>query len=131
MASKTEIKKEVHLALKEIGTITPWYDRNFDTWLYSNPLYPIECEGTSEEEVVEKYPKYIEVFIEHRMKGTLDHVNEKKTKGKGGARSGAGRPKGSVKEQTKQVRVPLDIAEILRAPGVIEGLRNIHAAKTG
>jgi len=123
MASKSEIKKELKIALSEIGNIVPWFDKNYNTWIYSNPLYPVECEGKSAEEIIKKYPGYLEIFIEHRMKGKLDAINEKKTKGKGGARSGAGRPKGSTKEQTKQIRVPTDIAKWLKYPGTIAHLR--------
>lgn len=125
MATKSEIKEEVKIALSEIGTITPWFDEDFKIWIYSNPLYPIECEGESAAEVRKKYPKYLEVFIEHRMKGKLDKLNEKKTKGKGGSRPGAGRPVGSVKEKTKQIRVPLDIALWLNHPGTIEHIRQM------
>ena len=128
MATKSKIKKEVTIALSEIGTVTPWFDKDFNAWIYSNPLYPIECEGQSPEEVAEKYPKYLEVFIEHRIKGTLDATNEKKTKGKGGARPGAGRPQGSIKEPTKQIRVPQDIAVWLNQPGTIEHIRQMIRA---
>ena len=123
MASKSDIKKELKLALSEIGAISPWFDKDFNAWIYSNSLYPVECEGQSAEEVIKKYPKYLEIFIEHRMKGKLDAINEKKTKGKGGARQGAGRPKGSAKESTKQIRVPSDIAEWLKYPETIIHLR--------
>ena len=128
MATKSQIKKEVEIALSEIGTIIPQFDKNFNAWIYSNPLYPIECEGVSAEEVIERYSKYLEVFIEHRIKGKLDAVNENKTKGKGGARVGSGRPKGSIKEPTKQIRVPLDIADWLNHPGTIEHIRQIIKA---
>ncbi len=128
MATKSEIKKEVKIALSEIGTITPWFDKDFKVWIYSNPLYPIECEGKNAEEVIEKYPKYLEVFIEHRMKEKLDVINEKKTKGKGGARPGAGRPVGSTKETTKQIRVPVDIAAWLNHPGTIDHIRQMIRA---
>src|SRR5262245_33941185 len=125
MASKSEIKNEVKIALSEIGTITPWFDKEFNTWVYSNPLYPVECEGKTPEEVIVKYSKYLEVFIEHRLKGKLDEINEKKTTGKGGARPGAGRPKGTLKEPTTQIRVPLDIAKWLRYPGVVDHIRQM------
>ena len=114
MATKSQIKKELKLALSEVGTITPWFDKDFNTWIFSSSLYPVECEGQSSEEVIEKYPKYLEVFIEHRMRGKLDAVNETKTSGKGGARPGSGRPLGSTKEATKQVRVPVDIANFMQ-----------------
>lgn len=83
MASNAEIKKELKIALSEIGTITPWFAKEFNAWIYSNPLYPVECEGQSAEDVIKKYPKYLEVFIEHRLKGKLDSINEKKTQGRG------------------------------------------------
>lgn len=62
------------------------------------------------------------------MKGKIDAINEKKTKGKGGARLGAGRPKGSTKKPTKQIRVPLDIAEWLSHPGTVEHIRQMIKA---
>lgn len=125
MAAKSEIKKELKIALSEIGNITPWFDKKFNTWIYSNSLYPVECEGQSAEEVIEKYPKYLQIFIEHRMKGKIDLVSEKKTKGKGGARPGSGRPIGSKKEPTIQIRVPKDIAVWLKYPGVVESIRQM------
>lgn len=128
MATKSEIKKELKVALSEIGEITPWFDKNFNAWIFSNSLYPVECEGQSAEEVIKKYPKYMEVFIEHRMKGKIDQINEKKTKGKGGARPGAGRPVGTKKEQTTQIRIPSDIAEWIKYPGMIDHIRQmVHA----
>ncbi len=84
MPYKALIKKQVEIALEEIGKIEPWFDQQFNAWIFSNDLYPIECEGKSAEEVIEKYPKYLEVFIEHRMKGKIDNISEKKTTGRGG-----------------------------------------------
>src|SRR5262249_37913004 len=111
-SKEKEIKKELQIALSEIGPIKPWFDKKFNAWIFSHPLYPtVECEGESAKEVVGKYPKYLEIFIEHRLQNRIHYLAEKKTKGKGGSRAGAGRPKGSVKEPTKQIRVPLDIAE--------------------
>lgn len=57
MSSKSEIKKELEIALIEIGVITPWFDKNFNAWIYSSPLYPVECEGKAVNEVIKKYPK--------------------------------------------------------------------------
>lgn len=124
MATK-EIKKQVELALAEIGQIKPWFDRKFKAWIFSSDLYPVQCEGNSKQEVIEKYPKYLEVFIEHRMVGKIDEINEKKTKGKGGARPNAGRPLGSKKDPTLQIRVPADIALWLKQPGIISDLRHL------
>jgi len=52
MVTKSEIKKEIKIALSEIGTICPWFNKDFNIWVYSSPLYPIECEGSSLEEVL-------------------------------------------------------------------------------
>lgn len=127
MATK-EIKIQVEMALAEIGKIKPWFDKEFNAWIFSSDLYPVECEGKTEAEVIKKYPKYLEVFIEHRMLGKLDELNEIKTKGKGGARPNAGRPIGTKKEPTKQIRVPSDIAIWLKQPGIISNLRNLMQA---
>jgi len=40
-------------------------------------------EGKTKKEVVKKYPKYLEIFIEYRIQERLDELNEKKTKGRG------------------------------------------------
>lgn len=126
-----ELKKELEIALDEIGEIKPWFDKDFNCWLFFHPLYPVECEGKSAEEVIKKYPKYIKVFIEHRMQGMIDEVNEKKTKGKGGYRPGAGRPKGSIGEPKRQIRVPNDIADWLNIPGVISNIQQMLRAYKG
>jgi len=62
------------------------------------------------------------------MHGKVDELNEKKTKGRGGARHNAGRPVGSTKEPTTQIRVPCDIAVWLKQPGIIYNLRNLMQA---
>lgn len=41
MTTKSEIKKEVKIALSEIGNITPWFEKDFNAWLYSSSLYPV------------------------------------------------------------------------------------------
>lgn len=126
--SEEVLRGELTKALDEIGLIEPWYDEEYQSWLYSHPIYPVECEGTSKEEVKKKYPEYLATFIEHRLQGRIDAINENQTKGHGGYRPGAGRPKGSYKSPTKQVRLPIDIANWLKEPGVIDHLRSlIHA----
>jgi hypothetical protein len=110
MASAQEIEKELKQALTEIGRIIPWFDDEVNEWGFSHELYPVECGGSSPEEVIEKYPLYLKEFIKERMKGNLNPLVEKSTKGKGGYRPGAGRPKGSVKEPKKRIYIPEDIA---------------------
>ena len=41
----------------------------------------------------------------------LSPLMEKKTKGHGGQREGAGRPKGSVKENTVRMSLPKEVAD--------------------
>lgn len=120
MATKKEVKEHLKIALKEIGRIKPWFDEEVEEWIFCHPNYPVEYSGSSPEQVVKNYPKYLEVFIQHRLDSNVDELMEKNTKGKGGARAGAGRPKGTKKEQTKQIRVPVEIADWLKYPGVIQ-----------
>lgn len=123
--TKKELEIELKIALKEIDEVKPWFDKEVNAWIFEHHLYPVEYGGDSPEEVIQNYPKYLEIFIEHRMEGKIDSVNEKKTKGKGGARSGAGRPKGSIKEPTIRRRYPEDIVRWLDQPGTIENIRQI------
>lgn len=129
MAAKKEIDKHLKIALKEIGKIQPWFDKEVACWVFSNKNYPVEYGGESIEEVIENYPLYLKEFIKHRLEGRLSLVNESETQGKGGYREGAGRPKGSKSAlPTKQIRVPLDIAEWLKHPGIIENIRQMIRA---
>lgn len=126
MATKKEIDHHLKIALKEIGKITPWFDKDVDCWVFSDENYPVEYGGDSPEEVVNNYPKYLMEFIKHRLDGSLSPVNEKETKGKGGFREGAGRPKGSKSAlPTKQIRVPSDVADWLKIPDTLVHLRGL------
>src|SRR5262249_46255788 len=125
---KEDLNKELLVSLKEVGSIIPWYDKQVSAWVFEHPMYPVRYAGESSREVIENYPKYLEVFIEHRMQGRIGEIGERKTKGKGGARLGAGRPKGSIKIPTKQVRLPVDIVDWLKLPGIVESLRCIMLA---
>lgn len=123
MATKKEIKEHVKLALGEIGMIHPWFDQGYKTWVFSHDAYPIECSGETKEEVISNYPHYLYDFIEERLNDNLSEITEKKTKGKGGKREGAGRPLGSKKEPTKRVSLPIDIADWITKQGTITHLR--------
>lgn len=128
MASNKEINKHLKIALKEIGKIKPWFEEDVEAWVFEHPNYPVSYAGKSVQEVVKKYPLHLKEFILERLAGNLDPLVENKTIGHGGVRAGAGRPKGSIKEPTKQIRVPLDIAEWLKRPGVIPQVRSIMQA---
>lgn len=111
MATKKEIEDHLQMALTEIGTIKPWFDKEVNEWVFSSPLYPVEYGGNTKQEVIENYPKYLREFILHRLEGRLENLQEKSTQGHGGKREGAGRPKGSSKgEPTKTIRTNWRIA---------------------
>lgn len=102
------------------------FDKEVNAWVFEHSFYPVEYAGESPEEVIENYPKYLEVFIEHRLQNRIGEINEKKTKGKGGYRPGAGRPKGTTKTPTKQIRVSVDVADWLKDPQNIEVIRTLR-----
>lgn len=130
MATKKIIDEHLEIALNEIGKIKPWFDKEVDCWIFSHENYPVEYGGDSREEVIENYPKYLREFIAHRLEGRVSEVNEKETKGRGGFREGAGRPKGatSTSAPMQQIRVPPDIAQWLKQPGIISHVQKMLRA---
>ena len=124
MATKEE-KAELEVALKEIGTITPWFDEECNCWVFSHPLYPVEYGGDSPQAVKRNYPKYLLEFIHHRLKDNLDPGIEKRTKGRGGCRPGSGRPKGTRKEPKKRIYLPVDLANWLNDYSHLEAVRQM------
>jgi hypothetical protein len=130
MASKEEkeIESHLNLALDEIGKIKPWFSKEYSSWIFSHDLYPVEYSGETKEEVIKNYPLYLKEFIVHRLQDRLSPLIEKKTKGHGGERAGAGRPQGSKMEEKVRVYVPKDIAYWLKQPETITHIRSlIHA----
>lgn len=128
MATKKEIKEHLNIAIREIGKIQPWFNKEFNSWVFSHPNYPVEYAGDSEEEVIKNYPLYLQDFIEERLNDNLNVQTEKETKGKGGKREGAGRPFGTKKEQKTRMYLPVDIANFLKTPGALVHLRGIMQA---
>ncbi len=111
MASTKEIKKHLKIALEEVGKIKPWFDKDFDSWIFSHPSYPdVEYAGKTKAEVIKNYHLYLRDFIAERLKDNLAPHIEKAVKGRGGKREGAGRPMGTKKEQKTRVYLPSDIA---------------------
>lgn len=103
MATAKDIKKHLEVALKEVGRIKPWFDKDVNEWIFSHPNYPVEYGGSSAEEVIQNYPKYLREFVKHRLYNNLSPLTEKKTIGHGGIRERAGRPKGTLKEESKRI----------------------------
>lgn len=125
MATAKEVKEHLDLALKEIGEIKPWFDSDVNEWIFSHPKYPVEYGGQTAKNVMNNYPKYLREFIKHRLNHNLNPLTEKKAKGHGGKREGAGRTKGSVKEPSKRVTLPLDIAIWIEDPAAIQKVRKM------
>lgn len=127
MATKKEIDEHLKQALKEIGDINPVFDDEVGEWVFSSLLYPVEYGGSSKEDVIENYPKYLREFIRHRLNDRLHPLIEKKTKGHGGKRIGAGRPKNTKKSpDTKVLRLEASIAN-----WVSTHKRDIYAVLSG
>jgi len=125
MATTKEIKEHLEIALAEVGEIKPWFDKDFNTWIFSHPAYPVEYSGDTPKEVIKNYPKYLREFITERLNDNLSPLTEKKTKGRGGCREGAGRPIGSFKEEKIRIYVPIDVANWLKHPGAIQQVREM------
>jgi len=112
MASKQEIERNLKIALKEIGKIKPRFQKKHKAWVFSHSLYPdVECAGDSMKEVIKKYPLYLREFIKQRLNQNISKIGERKAKGRGGKRMGAGRPRGSTKIKKKRIYVPVSIAD--------------------
>lgn len=131
MATKKEIKEHLKLALEEVGCIEPWFDKDYNNWVFSHPAYPVEYSGDTKEEVIKNYPFYLQDFIEERLNNNLSDNTERKTTGRGGKRNGAGRPEGTKKEPKKRVSLPLDIADWIVMPDTISHLRALGIPKAG
>ncbi len=127
MASKKEIDEHLKIALEEIGKIQPWFDKSVDAWVFNHSSYPVECGGETKKEVIERYPLYLREFIRQRLNKNLAPNIEKRTKGRGGERPGAGRPKGSKKELTKRIYLPIDVVNWFGKPGAISKFRQYVA----
>ena|SRR5579885_1951706 len=128
MASKKEIEQHLKIALNEIGVIKPRFIKRFNVWVFKHRLYPdVECAEDAPEKVIKNYPNYLREFIKHRLDQNIWGSIEKKTKGHGGKRAGAGRPRGTKKEPKKRVYLPLDVANWFGKPGAISEFRQYVA----
>ena len=124
MASAKEIKRHLKIALEEIGEIKPQFDKKFNGWKFHHKKYPdVEYFGDSPEDVMKNYPRYLREFIKHRLNENIWESVEKRTKGRGGKRVGAGRPKGTKKSPTRRISLPLDIADWIEQPKAIPQVR--------
>lgn len=86
MKRKDEITKHLKIALKEIGVVKPWLDKEYSCWIFSHSAYPVEYAGNTKEEVIKNFPLYLHDFIEERLNDNLSALTEKKTTGCAGKR---------------------------------------------
>ena len=121
------LAKELHKALKEIGPIEPWWSEKDGLYVFEHAAYPMVDYAHSDPVVVkERYQAVLKEFIQDRLLGNVAEVTERLTSGRGGYRVGAGRPKGTTKVATVQVRLPEDVAHWLKADkSHIDAIRNI------
>ncbi len=125
---KSGIEEHLAIALAEVGNIKPWFERDVNAWVFCHPKYPeVEYGGESKEDVIKNYPKYLREFIKHRLNANLTPRTEKATKGRGGKREGAGRPKGTKKETKKRVYLPSDVADWIAKPSSLPVVRQLIA----
>jgi hypothetical protein len=125
MASKKEIEEHLKIALAEVGKVKPWFDKDVNAWVFSHQAYPVEYARDTREDVIKCYPLYLREFIKQRLNQNLARHVEKKTKGHGGKRKGAGRPNGTKKEPKKRVSLPKDIASWFDRPNAISQFRHL------
>ncbi len=109
------INEHFKIALAEVGTIKPWFDPECQALIFEHELYPVEYGGDTKEEVIERYPLYLRGFIEERLKGNLSDFTEARTRGRAGKRSDAGKPVRTTRKATAVIRLPLNIANWIKA----------------
>ena len=78
MATKNEIKLHLQIALKEIGEIKPWFDKEVNAWVFEHENYPVGFAGKTAKEVIKNYPKHLKIFLEERLNENLEPLVEQK-----------------------------------------------------
>ncbi|MBY0449269.1 MAG: hypothetical protein K2X01_01410 [Cyanobacteria bacterium] len=116
MTRKADIDKEFQMALLEIGLIEPWWSKEDGMFVFEHNAYPRVIYADLDKKTVQDgYQRALREFIKERLAGNLSEEAERVTSGRGGKRSGAGRPKGSgTKEPTESIRIPKSIAAKIR-----------------
>ena len=109
-----EVEDHLQIALEEVGEIKPWYAKEVNCWVFEHPNYPVSCGEDTAEDVIAKYPLYLKEFIRYRLIDRLDPFMEAETRGRGGARPGAGRPKKKSKTVTKSIRLSEPLADVAK-----------------
>lgn len=109
---RSELRKALDTALNEIGPIEPWWSEDDEMYVFEHDAYPaVDYAHTDLETVKKRYVIILTDFLTERLKDNVDPAVEKITSGRGGVRAGAGRPVGTVKVPTKQIRIPSDIVD--------------------
>lgn len=108
--------KDFNLALSEVGAVTPWWSDEDQLFVFEHDAYPMVMHGdTTVEATIQGYHRALRHFVQARLAGQIaDSVNAV-TRGRGGVRAGAGRPKGSSKKPAKvSVRLIPELAQYLK-----------------
>lgn len=110
------IKRQLQIALDEIGPISPIFCDEDQVFCFRSPLYDFEAFGDTPTDCIKTYVNWLEEFIAERMKGNLAPDIERNSPGRGGKRPGAGRPKGTSKtEDTIVIRMPKRIGDWVKS----------------
>ena len=120
------ISLELEQALKEIGSIEPWWSEDDELFVFEHDAYPMVMAAEDDKETtIESYKRALTEFIKERLDGNIADFVDEMTSGRGGARPGAGRPR-----QPKKIRkyVPEDIAPWLDREENIAKIRELMKA---
>lgn len=124
-----QVLEQLQMALEEIGEIEPWFDAECQEWVFEHPAYPESYSGATPEEVIRGYPLYLGQLIQARLDGSLAPYVEKKITGRAGRRPRVGRSQRVTKPSTRMVRLPVEIAEWLKAdPENVNQVRKLMKA---
>ena len=119
-----ERQQHLDIALQEIGEVLPLWSEESQMYVFEHEAYPAVMHADPDrEKAAEGYLRALQGFIQERLEGNIAPFMDRITSGRGGARPGAGRPKGSVKGKTKMVRLPEDIAIWIKQGQHLEQVR--------
>ena len=124
------MKEDLEIALAEIGPIEPWWSEDNGMYWFEHDAYPYVMHGDPDIEKTKLgYMRALKGFIKDRLTGNLDETVDRISSGRGGVRSGSGRPVGTTKAPTKLVRLPVQVADWIKADPVhLEQIKRLMAS---
>ncbi|MBK8190933.1 MAG: hypothetical protein IPK79_10845 [Vampirovibrionales bacterium] len=107
-----ELDRHFDMARAEVDGVQPQWSPEDQMYLVEHPAYPMVMHADPDpEKALTGYFRALRQFVKYRLAGEIADTTEQATSGRGGAREGAGRPR---KNETKTVRLPVDMADWLR-----------------